>query len=370
MWLWDREGLRARVERAVAAKVGDLAPTATTVATSVYLDPARRDAERRSMRASARPLVALGDLAPKGFTPARLGDAAFLVGAQPDGTHRVFHARCLHRGAEVACERGAALAACPYHGWGYDASGALRHVYGRDHGVDVDALRLAAHPSFVAGGFLWLAPEPDAGPAMTPASLVAEVAAAIATFHAWTTPRVHREFTLEGAFDWKIGVEAFLETYHFASAHQRTLGHIGVKNVALYDGGPGLARFTVPWRAPEPTDADVRDGCHFMYFFFPGTFFLVFPDHFGWLTIAPAGPGRTTLRYRGLAPHAHADEALLAKVAGSVAFLEGVKTEDVALCHAIQRGLQPGGWHQITRFEPGVAAFHEHLARTLECSPA
>lgn len=347
MWTWNERELNLRVENALRVGHGDLSDTSGTVPVATRF--AATDGDAQMFSRYPMPLLALGDgdVVP-GFRRVDAGGRSYLVARQEIGDLMLYANRCKHRGAELKCEIGAKRAICPYHGWSYGTDGTLRGIYGRDHGIAGD-LKLDMLPSAASGGFLWrtAASTPDLD--------------GLSQFHGWSEPRVIRQFHLDGAFHWTIGVDAFLETYHFASAHQATLGSLTVKNVALYDPSAEALRFTVPWRRPSTVGEDVRAYCHFMYFFFPNTFFLVFEDHFGWLSIDPTGTSTTRLTYRGLSRDRQPTPELVQKIEGSVAFLEGVKREDVAICESIQRGLALDQTHWTTRYEPGIAWFHGML---------
>ena len=79
--------------------------------------------------------------------------------------------------------------------------------------------------------------------------------------------RVVRHVRSEWGSNWKVGVEAFYESYHLHAVHPETRGVMGDLNVQ-YDCYPnGASRMIVPLGQPSPRQADqttVNEGLQFM----------------------------------------------------------------------------------------------------------
>ena len=304
------------------------------------------------------PILPVGDLPKNGaFVAVANGKQSFLVARDKDGIVRVFRNRCRHRGAKLLEDgevyRG--LVACPYHAWSYDTSGALKSIYGKNHGIENwQTLSLQEVPSFIAGGFIWADPE-------NRRSIFDDFGKEISLLGIGA-PRIVSEFQHEGNFNWKTGVEAFLEVYHFKPAHGKKLGALPIHSVAVFDFSADFSRIIVPLSSDHyQTLACIKRNCHIMYFIFPNHFLLVFEDHFGWLTVQPQTIDRGVLKYRGLTFNQRADEHLDKRIQESVLFLKELMMEDVIICNSIQQGMRLSDSFHLTRYEPAIAHFHKRL---------
>ncbi len=78
-----------------------------------------------------------------------------------DGTLIALEDRCPHRHAPLSagCVKGGHLA-CPYHGWAFDAQGALRGVPGLPSEHTPPGVRVRAFATCELDGFVWLRPGP------------------------------------------------------------------------------------------------------------------------------------------------------------------------------------------------------------------
>jgi choline monooxygenase len=66
---------------------------------------------------------------PGDFLAARVAGEGIAVVRGDDSVLRAFYNVCSHRGHPLLCDRGhAKRIVCPYHGWAYELSGALRHA--------------------------------------------------------------------------------------------------------------------------------------------------------------------------------------------------------------------------------------------------
>jgi len=360
------EGVVARANRAFSNRASELAEAPFEISARRYLDPEFFQRELSLFRAGPVPLAPLGLWRTTGFFPVEgnLREGLLLTGS-PEHEPRVIANRCRHRAARIldkeACEK--KIVACPYHGWTYDMDGKLCSVFGKEHGLTgLEDVRLDSYPATKAGGFVWTT---LTGEQRSLHSGLEE----LDTELSWLgveTPRLVEEFELECAFNWKLGVEAFLEVYHFKTAHRVTLPNLENYNIALFDFSPRLTRITVPLKEVDKLTRDsLQESCHFMYFVFPNHFFLMFKGHFGWLSILPETVERSRLRYRGHTFVDSAPEELVEKARQSVRFLKTVDAEDVAICGTIQRNLRASDRFKFTRYEPAIQRFHWRLESEL-----
>ena len=170
---------------------------------------------------------------------------------------KAFYNVCSHRGNRlVAEERGnKKVFVCPFHSWSYNNTGDLRHV------TDRETFReevIAHNPGLVPvacatqAGIIFINMSEQAPPLEKSLGLPAGYLEA----YNIDQMTVVRHVSSEWAANWKIGVEAFYESYHLHAVHPETRGVMGDLNVQ-YDLYPqGASRMIVPLGQPSPRSAD------------------------------------------------------------------------------------------------------------------
>lgn len=141
----------------------------------IYADPAVFEAEME--RVFGRAWIYVGHESevrePGDFATTRIGRRPMVMTRHDDGTVRVLHNQCAHRGAKVVAEsRGnAAEFVCCYHGWTYGTDGRLvrvplRHGYPEDFDPDDPGTAMVAAPRVDSyRGFVFASLAPD-GPTL------------------------------------------------------------------------------------------------------------------------------------------------------------------------------------------------------------
>ena len=180
-----------------------------------------------------------------------------IIVTRTDEGIKAFYNVCSHRGNRlVTAERGnKKVFVCPFHSWSFNNDGALRHV------TDRSTFRsevLCDNPGLVPvncddkAGIIFVnmsaSPPPlEQGLGLPPGYLEA---------YNIDRMRVVRHVSSEWAANWKIGVEAFYESYHLHAVHPETRGVMGDLNVQydLYPGG--ASRMIVPLGQPSPRMSD------------------------------------------------------------------------------------------------------------------
>jgi choline monooxygenase len=137
-----------------------------------------------------------------------------------DGELRGFVNVCRHRGHAVVEGSGCReTLQCPYHAWTYGLDGTLRRAprSEREPGFDPDGLSLLPVAVDTWGPFVFVNPDPGAGPLLDALGDVPEhigrsgVDLGRIRFHS------HHEW--RQAVNWKVALENYLECYHCAVAH-------------------------------------------------------------------------------------------------------------------------------------------------------
>jgi len=164
-----------------------------------------------------------------------------------------FYNVCSHRGARLLSEeRGnKKVFVCPFHSWSFNNNGDLRRITDEEtFHPDVIKHRpgLTSMPCEVHAGIIFICMSDDAPP------LLESIGLPEGYLEPYQIDRmkVVRHVRSEWGANWKVGVEAFYESYHLHAVHPETRGVMGDLNVQ-YDLYPnGASRMIVPLGQPSP----------------------------------------------------------------------------------------------------------------------
>lgn len=264
-----------------------------------YLDPSRHAREVAALRrlphaiGPAARLVAPGD-----WLSTELLGVPILAVRGDDGVLRAFINVCRHRGARVApaqgCGAGKARFVCPYHSWTYDACGAL---VGRPHEGDFPhvpraAAALVALPVAERCGLVWAVPEAIDGFDWN--GYFGPLADELEQLGHDSSAASPHERRFAQPSNWKLVLDANLESYHFQYAHRATIAHLFHDNLVQQASYGPHQRIVLPKRSLADAAGDdagwAELGRHsnIIYFFFPGTFLLWEGDHANVFNVTPA----------------------------------------------------------------------------------
>ncbi|MEM6818904.1 MAG: aromatic ring-hydroxylating dioxygenase subunit alpha [Pseudomonadota bacterium] len=153
------------------------------------------------------------------------GREEFIVVRQEDESIKAFYNVCPHRGNRVCLARSGAAAsfACSFHGWRFDIDGSLDQI------TDEDTFdpRLVAHrPGLTevacdsVGGIIFINMDGKAPP------LKEYLGLPEGYIEQYEVDKMHvvHHVRSEWNANWKIGVDAFYETYHLPYVHPQTQG--------------------------------------------------------------------------------------------------------------------------------------------------
>ena len=154
-----------------------------------------------------------------------VGREQFIIVRQEDDSIKAFYNVCPHRGNRVCMnERGAAASfSCPFHGWRFGIDGQLEHITD-EHTFDP---KLIAHrPGLTeaacdtVGGIIFINMDGNAPPLREYLGLPEGY---IEQYKVEEMKVVHHVRSAWKA-NWKLGVDAFYETYHLPYVHPQTQG--------------------------------------------------------------------------------------------------------------------------------------------------
>lgn len=185
-----------------------------------------------------------------------IADTSLVVVRTAAGEIKAYHNACLHRGRRLCDDDGhASQLRCPYHGFTWSLEGKLCSVPCRwdfPH-VDDAEFALPEAQTGVWAGFVFVNPDPDAGPL---ADYLGDLDKHFAPFGLGERFKaVHVAKVID--CNWKVGMEAFLESYHVIATHPQLLEYLGDANTQydIYpgaDGQPGFNRMITPQATTSP----------------------------------------------------------------------------------------------------------------------
>ncbi|MAA88197.1 MAG: (2Fe-2S)-binding protein [Haliea sp.] len=195
-------------------------------------------------------------------------DESIIVTRTEEGI-KAFYNVCSHRGARLVWdERGnRKVFVCPFHSWSFHNNGTLRRITDEEYfKPEVVAHRPGLKPvhcDTLAGIVFVNMDEKPAQPLKEAIGLPEGYLEA----YCLGDMRVARHVRSEWGANWKVGVEAFYESYHLHAVHPETRGVMGDLNVQ-YDLYPnGASRMIVPLGQPSPRLRDqttVNEGLKMM----------------------------------------------------------------------------------------------------------
>jgi glycine betaine catabolism A len=368
---------QAALAAGLAASGGAADPKISRISANAYLSPARFAAEQTAFRKIPMPALPSAWLSGPGqvVTLDHFGPPLLFTRSQ-DGQVRCFLNACQHRGSrlvEAPEPQKAPRITCPYHAWTYGLDGALAGVPMADSfpGLKKREHGLAAVPCTEVGGIVWIGLDRAAPPSFTDwlGELEADFdALGVADLHLYT----HRATVVPA--NWKLIIDAFLESYHVARLHRNTIAPFFQDSVATSER-EGLHIRNVVGRAAQFTPAMARDltalrtAMTFSYNLFPTGVMVVSPDYINLMILYPQAADRTVVEDFMLIPEPPATPKAEDHWRRSFDLLDGgvFQAEDFRAAARCHQGLASGALSHVTLggLEQGVQAFHDDLERLL-----
>ncbi len=352
------------------------------VPASVYTDPEYWLREKtRDLRSSA------ADPVPERAV-ARTGHGAFrtmrpgrplLITRDAAGQAHVFLNVCRHRGtrlvegSEVRCTK---KLVCPYHAWTYAVDGRLLALPRPDTLPRTRQGRATAWsncPSKETGGLIWFCPREDTADFSRGRDTGRGFRRA---GHGRPCPLSPQDRTRWRA-NWKLIMDAFLESYHVTRLHANTIGPFFKDGVTSGDMIGPHSRSAVG-RLEEMEGVDLSDMAAlrrvvtFAYQLMPGALIIPSPDYINVMVMMPQAHDRTLVEDFMLIPeHPETDKAR-DHWERSWSLLDGgvFAGEDFRAAELGQQGLATGAVAHLTlgTMEGGIRRYHETVEEALRAA--
>lgn len=357
-------------------------PPQPDIPVSNYLDPARWQQERDVLFRKYPLIAAHGSRIAAGESLALdLAGLPVVLTRDDQGEVRAFLNVCRHRGMrllEPGEARPCKALVCPYHGWTYQLDGSLRHVLHPEFFPELDtgALGLRQLPCAERHGLVWVLPDADGR------LDIDNWLGSLGVDFDWlgvSRDRCWRHDETMRAANWKLIIDAFLESYHIRVLHRNTVYPFFLDATALADRIGPHTRSAVARRGivdhPQPPDEEkpLRDLCSYSHFVFPNAILVFHPDYTSLITVWPDALDQLGWRHTMLVPPDCMDESWRDHWDKSLALIDdGVfQAEDLYAAEGIQIGLASGANDRLRlgAREYLVAEFHRHVEQALTGQP-
>jgi phenylpropionate dioxygenase-like ring-hydroxylating dioxygenase large terminal subunit len=322
-----------------------------TLAPADYHAAGAFERERPRLAAAWTPVCRVDELAAGAQKAVVVAGALVLVTRDRAGRVAALSNVCRHRAmVMVEDEAKGEVIRCPYHLWAYRLDGALAAAPFMD-GADLSGCDLPRYAAAEWGGWVFVSLATDPPPLVETLGPLAGMDAQLAAL------KVGWRLGFEHAWNWKVLVENFGESYHHIGPHAGTLQ-------PLWPGGETDASASaagwIDLRHPDHPSAGTLN----VYVVFPLFLLALTPSNGGasWYRLTPLGPERLALEIVGLYPPALAADA--EAMARAQATLLAIHQEDIVACDRVQAGLRSPDaiLGPLSPLEAGVARFREWVA--------
>ena len=259
-----------------------------------------------------------------------------LVVRGKDGVLRGFHNHCRHRGARLleAGSGSCRVIKCPYHGWGYDTSGALIATPGFSEEAGIDRATLGLQPLHVTEwrSMIFICVDSDPQPF---SDWVGSLDAMLDDLPGIDVMEFHGRFDVHGDANWKTYCDNTVEGYHLPAVHPRLATAVRGATVDISNHDEGrLVVFDVDYGGEG---AGLRGDKGLWAYRYPGFQIAISNNAFKIERVEATGVGTTRSLnwgwYRNLDEDAIAD---------SFAWSETVVREDLGICETVQQSMAAG----------------------------
>ncbi len=196
--------------------------------------------------------------------PYTVGDLSYVIVRSAPEEFKAFYNSCLHRGTRLCNAPGSGKSLrCPFHAWQWDLDGSLRSIPSRwdfPH-VKAEDYQLPEVKLGTWGGFIFINPDPDAGPLEETLGMLPEYFKDCPAEDRFTAFHVRKKVRA----NWKTTMEAFLESYHVVETHADSLSFTGDASTQydIWENGIShISRLITPLGIPSPHLGNHGDARH------------------------------------------------------------------------------------------------------------
>lgn len=351
----------------------------TSVPAHVYTDPEYWAREKSAIYDRLPQILCPSALLPDAgmAVPHDATGRPLLITRDAAGKAHVFLNVCRHRGtrlvegSEIKCTK---KLVCPYHAWTYAVDGRLLALPRPDTfpQLDKSEMGLVELPSRETGGVIWFCPKEETAD-FTLADKLGEDFDALGMGE----QVLFRRKTHEVAGNWKLIMDAFLESYHVTRLHAQTIGPFFKDGVTSGDMIGYHARSAVG-RLEEMEGVDLTDMAQlrrvvtFAYQLMPGALVIPSPDYINLMVMMPQAQNRTLVEDFMLIPEHPSTDKARDHWERSWALLDGgvFASEDFRAAELGQQGLETGAVPELTlgTMEGGIRRYHETVEEALRAA--
>lgn len=351
----------------------------TSVPAHVYTDPEYWAREKSAIYDRLPQILCPSALLPDAgmAVPHDATGRPLLITRDAAGKAHVFLNVCRHRGtrlvegSEIKCTK---KLVCPYHAWTYAVDGRLLALPRPDTfpQLDKSEMGLVELPSRETGGVIWFCPKEETADFTLADKLGEDFDALGMGEHV-----LFRRKTHEVAGNWKLIMDAFLESYHVTRLHAQTIGPFFKDGVTSGDMIGYHARSAVG-RLEEMEGVDLTDMAQlrrvvtFAYQLMPGALVIPSPDYINLMVMMPQSQNRTLVEDFMLIPEHPSTDKARDHWERSWALLDGgvFASEDFRAAELGQQGLETGAVPELTlgTMEGGIKRYHETVEEALRAA--
>jgi phenylpropionate dioxygenase-like ring-hydroxylating dioxygenase large terminal subunit len=184
-----------------------------------------------------------------------IGDESLIVvrtGDAPDDV-RAYVNSCLHRGTQLRTEGGTVSRfRCPFHGFVWDLDGKLTDVpneWDFEH-IAPDEFCLPEARVGLWGGYVFIRLDPATEPLESYLEVLPDEFAAFPLDDRWKAVHVAKVMPC----NWKLALEAFIESYHIGVTHPQTAAYVADANTQydIFPGSRHVSRMITLEGVPSP----------------------------------------------------------------------------------------------------------------------